>query len=114
MSNPQIDDTDSRIISLLEEDGRRSNRDIARILGITEKQVGARIRRLLQQDVMRIVAVVDVFAAGFEFMMTAGVRVDNRPATEVAQQLGMDRFDEAVYQGWAPETELTELVEQVL
>lgn len=87
MSNPQIDDTDSRIISLLEEDGRRSNRDIARILGITEKQVGARIRRLLQQDVMRIVAVVDVFAAGFEFMMTAGVRVDNRPATEVAQQL---------------------------
>ncbi|MGH3658953.1 MAG: hypothetical protein ACRDUA_20045 [Micromonosporaceae bacterium] len=32
----------------------------------------------------------------------------------VAQQLGMDRFDTAVYQGWAPMSEVTELVEHVI
>ncbi|MGH3716386.1 MAG: hypothetical protein ACRDT4_23435 [Micromonosporaceae bacterium] len=31
-----------------------------------------------------------------------------------AEQLGMDRFDVAVYQGWAPRSDVTELVEQLL
>lgn len=84
---PRIDDIDARIISLVEEDGRRSNRDIARILSLSEKQVGTRIRRLLDDDIMRIVAAVDVFAAGFEFMLTIGVEVRGRPADEVAEQL---------------------------
>lgn len=83
----RIDDIDARIISLAEEDGRRSNRDIGRILNLSEKQVGARIRRLLDEDLMRIVAAVDVFAAGFEFMLTIGVEVRGRPADEVAEQL---------------------------
>lgn len=83
----RIDDIDSRILALAEEDGRRSNRDIARILKLSEKQVGARLRRLLDGDVMRIVAAVDVFAAGFEFMLTMGVQVRGRPADEVAEQL---------------------------
>jgi Lrp/AsnC family transcriptional regulator for asnA, asnC and gidA len=74
-------------MALLAEDGRRSNRDIARSTDIPEKQVAARIRRLLHADKMRIVAVVDVFAAGFEFMLTVGVEVSGRPAAEVAAQL---------------------------
>ncbi|MGH3737661.1 MAG: hypothetical protein ACRDT6_18925 [Micromonosporaceae bacterium] len=32
----------------------------------------------------------------------------------VPEQLGMDRFDIAVYQGWAPEAEVTDLAEQLL
>lgn len=83
----RIDDIDVRIISLAEEDGRRSNRDIARLLNLSEKQVGTRVRRLLEDDTMLIVAAVDVFAAGFEFMLTIGVEVRGRPADEVAEEL---------------------------
>jgi DNA-binding Lrp family transcriptional regulator len=80
------DATDSRIIGLLAEDGRRSNRDIARIAGVPEKQVAARIRRL-HGERLRIAAVVDVFAAGFEFMLNVGVQVSGRPAVDVAREL---------------------------
>jgi DNA-binding Lrp family transcriptional regulator len=80
-------DADARIVSLLAEDGRRSNRDIARITGIAERQVAARIRRLLDGDRLRIVAVVDVFGAGFEFMLSIGIEVSGRPPADVATQL---------------------------
>jgi len=80
-------DPDAEIVALLAEDGRRSNRDIARSTGIPERQVAARVRRLLAEDRMRIVAVADVFGAGFEFMLSIGIEVSGRPPAEVAAQL---------------------------
>lgn len=80
-------DADRRIVALLAEDGRRSNRDIARITGIPERNVAVRIRTLLSGDRLRIVAVADVFGAGFEFMLSIGIEVSGRPPAEVAAQL---------------------------
>ena len=36
---------------------------------------------------MRIVAVADVFGAGFEFMLSIGIEVSGRPPAEVGAQL---------------------------
>lgn len=82
-----MDSTDDRIIALLQANGRRSNREIAKALGLPEKQVAQRIRQLLATDDMRILAVTDVFAAGFEFMLFIGLEVAQRPADAVAEEL---------------------------
>jgi Lrp/AsnC family leucine-responsive transcriptional regulator len=81
------DATDSRIIAQLAADGRRTNRDVARTLGLSERLVGLRIRRLRDQDAMRIVAAVDMQAAGFGTVVNVGVRVSGRPAEDVASEL---------------------------
>jgi len=82
-----LDDGDARIIAALAEDGRRSNRDVSRAVGLSERVVGQRIRRLREDDVMRVVAVVDMHAAGFESVVNIGVRVAGRAAEDVARDL---------------------------
>jgi len=82
-----MDATDELILQLLQSNGRRSNREIAKELAIPEKQIAARIRQMLGNDDMRIVTVTDIFAAGFDFMLFIGVEVAERPADEVAEDL---------------------------
>src|SRR5262245_7964128 len=82
-----LDDGDARIISALAEDGRRSNRDVSRTVGLSERVIGQRIRRLREHDVMRVVAVVDMHAAGFEAVVNIGVRVSGRAVDDVAREL---------------------------
>lgn len=51
---------DSRILELLEEDGRISNKDIASMLGLKEKEVEEKIKELKKSGVIRgFKAVVD-------------------------------------------------------
>ncbi|MFM7783313.1 MAG: Lrp/AsnC family transcriptional regulator [Gammaproteobacteria bacterium] len=82
-----MDVEDEQIFELLCQNGRRSNREIARELGIPERQVAQRIRRMIADEDMRILAVTDIFAAGFEFMLLIGVEVALRSANEVAEDL---------------------------
>lgn len=82
-----MDSTDIQIFELLCANGRRSNRDIASRLGLPEKQVANRLRQMLDADDMRILAIADTYAAGFEFMLFVGVEVAQRPAFEVARDL---------------------------
>jgi Lrp/AsnC family transcriptional regulator for asnA, asnC and gidA len=57
VTSPQpglIDDLDRRIIGLLQEDGRASNTQIARALGLTEATIRKRVRRLMADGVLNI------------------------------------------------------------
>lgn len=87
-----LDATDERIVDLLRGDGRMPYRAIARELDLTEATVRARVRRLEDSNVMRVVAVTDFEAAGYEFMLAVGVQVDDRSPLEVARELA--KFDE--------------------
>jgi Lrp/AsnC family transcriptional regulator for asnA, asnC and gidA len=78
---------DEEIVRLLEANGRRSNRDIARLTGASEKVVAARLRALLAGGDLRVIAVADPFAVGFDLMLWIGIVVAGRPAMEVAQDL---------------------------
>jgi Lrp/AsnC family transcriptional regulator, regulator for asnA, asnC and gidA len=61
-----LDDVDRRIISLLQEDGRMSARDISRRLGdIGDRAVRYRIDRLLRSGVISVIAVVDSKRIGY-------------------------------------------------
>jgi Lrp/AsnC family transcriptional regulator for asnA, asnC and gidA len=64
--DPQIslDEVDRRLIEQLIFDGRQSNRDIARMLGVSEGTVRARLRRLEESYLLRIVGQSDPYLTG--------------------------------------------------
>ncbi|MCD6520179.1 MAG: response regulator [Anaerolineae bacterium] len=61
-----MDRTDQQIIALLRQDGRRSNVEIARELGISEGTVRKRIDRLISSGALRIVGIVDPKEVGYQ------------------------------------------------
>ena len=83
----ELDDVDNAIIELLRVDGRLPYRAIARELGLTETTVRARVKRLEESNTMRVVAVTDIEAAGYEMLLAIGVQVENRSPVEVAREL---------------------------
>ena len=82
-----VDDVDRRLIELLRVDGRMAFRALGEALGLTESSVRARVRQLEAAGFMKVVAVADAAAAGFELLLAVGVQVEGRPALEVAEAL---------------------------
>ena len=62
-------------------------RAMAAELGLTEATVRTRVRRLEESNAMRVVAVTDFQAAGYELMLAVGIQVDQRTPLEVANAL---------------------------
>jgi len=83
----ELDDVDRHIIAALQADGRATNQKIARTLKISPATVGARIRRLENVNAMRVVAVTDFAALGYQVLLAVGIEVQGRAAEEVAQEL---------------------------
>lgn len=81
------DSVDERLIALLNENGRRSIRDIARTIGATERVVSTRFKNLTEADRLRIITVVDLFSAGFELIVAIGITIRGRSANQVAEEL---------------------------
>lgn len=59
VTTKDLDALDRRIIDQLQDDGRRSNVAIARVLGVTEATIRNRIDRLISNGFIRIAAVID-------------------------------------------------------
>jgi len=88
MADHALTELDEKIIALIEQNGRRSNREIAKLLDISERQAGLRLTRLIDSGEVSVITVVDAFAVGFALILAIGVRVADRPAADVAEQLG--------------------------
>ena len=72
----RTDDVDERILDLLCDDGRLSNREVARRLDISEGTVRQRLRRLDDARAIRIGAVVDPVKLGIGVAASVMVTVD--------------------------------------
>ncbi len=83
----QLDEVDRRLIELLRQDGRASNRALASVVSLTEVTVASRIKRLVANDVIAMTAVIDWEAAGYEWFLTGQFQCENRPPREVADDL---------------------------
>lgn len=83
----ELDEVDRHIIAALQVDGRATNQKIARSLKISPATVGARIRRLENVNAMRVVAVTDFAALGYQVLLAVGIEVQGRAAEEVAEEL---------------------------
>jgi Lrp/AsnC family transcriptional regulator for asnA, asnC and gidA len=61
----RIDDTSKAIIAQLQDDGRRSYAAIGQAVGLSEAAVRQRVQKLVDNEVMQIVAVTDPMQLGF-------------------------------------------------
>jgi len=87
MTDNALTELDEKIIALIEQNGRRSNREIAKLLDISERQAGLRLTQLIESGAVSVITVVDAFAAGFNIILAIGVQVADRPAADVAEEL---------------------------
>jgi Lrp/AsnC family transcriptional regulator for asnA, asnC and gidA len=71
----EIDDLDKGVIGILKSDGRASNVEIARSLGVTEATIRKRIANLLSHGLIEIVAVPTPKLAGFTLSAIMGLNV---------------------------------------
>ena len=84
--NSSLDDVSKAIIEQLQADGRTSYATIAKSVGLSDAAVRVRVQRLLDNDVMQIVAVTDPLQLGFTRQAMVGIR------TEGDSQLVADRL----------------------
>ena len=59
------DELDRQIVELLRENGRRSNVEMAQVLGVSEGTVRKRLDRLLETNSLQVVGLPDPIAAGY-------------------------------------------------
>ena len=81
------DELDLKIIALLQKDGRTSTQDIAREFNSTSSTIRKRIRHLEETGTMRVVAVTDFTAAGYDLLLAIGIEVESRNAEAVGEDL---------------------------
>jgi Lrp/AsnC family transcriptional regulator for asnA, asnC and gidA len=82
-----MDGLDTRIIDILQKDGRASNAGIARDVGVSEGTVRRRLKRLVQEEYIQVVALPDPIKMGYESQALVGVQVDPDKIDQVADDL---------------------------
>ncbi len=90
-----IDQVDSKIIHLLQKDGRLSNTEIAKKLKISEATVRGRVKRLIDEGVVQIVAVSNPFKLGFEVAGDLYIHAEMKKIETVVEEL--KKFNELWY-----------------
>ncbi len=82
-----MDELDTHIIKILQKDGRASNAGIARDVGVSEGTVRRRLKRLVQEEFIQVVALPDPAKMGLESQALVGVQVDPDKVDQVADDL---------------------------
>ncbi|WP_446664013.1 Lrp/AsnC family transcriptional regulator [Flexivirga sp. B27] len=84
-----LDDVSKEIIARLQTDGRVAYSAIAREIGLSEAAVRQRVQRLLDSEVLQIVAVTDPAQVGFDRQAMIGVTVkgDLKPVQAALSEL---------------------------
>ncbi len=86
-----MDELDSRIIEMLQQDGRASNAGIARKVGVSEGTVRRRLKRLIQEEYIQVIGLPDSSKLGLTSQALVGVQVDPDKVDQVADGLyGLD------------------------
>ncbi len=84
-----MDELDRKIIGLLERNGRASNASIARDVGVSEGTVRRRLKRLVSDKIINVIALPDPRKLGYESEALIGIQADpdkiDQVATKVAE-----------------------------
>ena len=82
-----LDSVDCRMIQLLQKDGRISNTEIAKTIGISEATVRTRLNRLIEEEFIQIVAVSNPIKLGFDIVGNIRIHVDIKQMDKIIKQL---------------------------
>jgi DNA-binding Lrp family transcriptional regulator len=90
----ELSDLDRALIEYLRIDGREGNRSLAARLKVNEVTVAARLRRLEESNLMRVVAITDITLFGHREFAFAMINVVGRSVFDVAADIA--KLPEAV------------------
>ena len=82
-----LDQLDCQMIELLQKDGRVSNTEIAKKLGISEATVRTRLNRLIEEEYIQIVAVSNPIKLGFEIVGNICIHVEIKKMGSIIKEL---------------------------
>ena len=82
-----MDELDTRIVDILQQDGRASNAGIAREVGVSEGTVRRRLKRLVHEEFISVVALPDPSKMGLATRALVGVQVDPDKVDQVADSI---------------------------
>ena len=82
-----IDEIDSQIITLLEQNGRMPNTELAKKLNMSETTVRKRIKRLIDYDLIKVVAVRNRAKLGYDTNGNIRIVTDTRKTKAIAGKL---------------------------
>ena len=71
-----MDNLDTKIVGILQKDGRASNAGIAREVGVSEGTVRRRLKRLVDDQIINVVALLDPSRLGYSSEAIVGIQVD--------------------------------------
>jgi len=84
----RIDSIDKKVVALLQTDGRMPCAEIARRIGhVTERVVRHRIKRMVEEGVITVSAVLSPAAIGYPVIADVWVETEASATTEVAMVL---------------------------
>lgn len=81
------DAIDHHIISILEDNGRATNREIAEAVGVSEGTVRNRIERLIRDEVLRIVGVTNPAKLGLNTAVVISISAELPRITAIAEAI---------------------------
>ena len=82
-----LDQVDCGMIELLQKDGRISNTEIAKKIGISEATVRTRLNRLIREEFIQIVAVSNPMKLGFDMVGNIRIHVEIKKMTKIIREL---------------------------
>ena len=82
-----MDELDRKIIGILQLDGRASNAKIARQLGVSEGTIRRRLKRLIEEEAIQVVALPEPSKLGYNTEAIVGIQVDPGTLENVAEEL---------------------------
>ena len=85
--NPLFDEIDAKIIKLLKKNGRMPNTEIANRLNLSETAIRKRVKRLLDDEIIQIVAIVNQLKMGYDIEGNIKIKADIKKTDQVKQEL---------------------------
>ncbi|MBT4513227.1 MAG: Lrp/AsnC family transcriptional regulator [Chloroflexi bacterium] len=86
-SSRKLDAMDLKLIEELEVDGRQTNAELARRIGTSKATARRKLNALLDEGVIRVLAVADPSALGYKTVVTMGINVHPGEVDNVAEKL---------------------------
>ncbi len=90
-----LDALDNRIIAMLEQNGRIPNTELAKQLKTSETTIRKRIKRLIDNELIKVVAVRNRATLGYDTNGNIRIETDTRKTQSIANKLG--KFSEIWY-----------------
>lgn len=90
-----MDELDAKIIAILQSDGRTTNTEMAKSLAVSEATIRGRIKRLIDDEIIQIVAVSNPLRLGFEITGDLYISVDIAKMENVIRSIS--KFKELWY-----------------